>query len=249
MAEIENSVKSLSDQGKKGLGVLIDPDKYTDEKLVQTLDICHKSGVDFLFCGGSLLTDDRFEKVISLIKSNTTIPVVIFPGNGMQISRNADAILLLSLVSGRNPDLLIGQHVMAAPLLKASGLEVIPTAYLLIDGGRVSTTQYISNTQPIPADKADIAVCTALASEMLGFRIIYLEAGSGAALPVPEKMITRVKSNISLPLIVGGGIRSGEQAKKMYLAGADVIVIGNAVESDPKIILDISLIKTNFNNH
>jgi len=248
MAGIENRILGLSDQRKKGLGVLLDPDKYTNEKLLQTLDICDKAAVDFLFCGGSLLTDDRFAEVISLMKANTGIPVVIFPGNGMQISRNADAILLLSLVSGRNPDLLIGQHVMAAPLLRASGLEVIPTAYLLIDGGRVSTTQYISNTRPIPAEKADIAVCTAMASGMLGFKLIYLEAGSGALNPVPEQMISAVKSNISLPLIVGGGIRSADQAEKMYRAGADVLVIGNAVESNPKIIEDIRVIKTNFNN-
>lgn len=246
MDKIQEIVSRQAEKGQKGLAVLIDPDKYSDEALIHTIGICDTEGVDFIFTGGSLLMDNRLETLIGLIKENSNIPVVLFPGNGFQICELADGILLLSLVSGRNADLLIGQHVTSAPLLRASRLEIIPTAYILVDGGQVSTTQYISNTQPIPANKHDIAVCTAMAAEMLGMKMVYLEAGSGALQNVPEAMIRKVKSNISVPLFVGGGIRTSEQAERIYKSGCDLIVIGNAVENDKDIIRQISRVKKQF---
>lgn len=167
-------------------------------------------------------------------------PRILFPGNVLQVSREAEAILLLSLISGRNPDLLIGQHVIAAPYLKESGLEILPTGYLLIDGGSPTSVSYMSNTIPIPANKPDIARCTAMAGEMLGLRLMYLDAGSGARNPVPEAMIRAVRSEIGVPLIVGGGIRIPEQAMAAVSAGADLIVIGNAVEQSPQLILEMA---------
>ncbi len=248
MAGIENKIGENIQHGRKCLAILIDPDKYPDEKLQKVLDISVQCGVDFFFCGGSLLMDNRFSEVVHFIKTRSQIPLILFPGNGMQINAEADAILLLSLVSGRNPDYLIGQHVIAAPRLQASGMEVLPVAYLLIEGGRVSTTEYISNTRPIPAAKTDIALCTALAASQLGFRFIYLEAGSGAAYPVPSKMISTLKSNISLPLIVGGGIQQIDQAKIAFQSGADIVVVGNAVENDPEFIQSLCKIRDQVNN-
>ena len=167
--------------------------------------------------------------------------MILFPGNNYQLCEEADALLLLSLISGRNPEYLIGQHVVAAPLIKESGIEAIPTGYLLIDGGKISTTSYITQTVPIPADKPDVAVATALAGEQLGLKLIYLEAGSGAANPVSAEMISAVKKNVSLPLIVGGGIRSGAQAEAACQAGADIIVVGNILEKAPELLMELSL--------
>lgn len=225
----------------KQLAVLIDPDKQTDETLLQLISRADNCKVDLFFVGGSLLVEDSFEKTVSLIKANSSIPVIIFPGNNYQISDKADALLFLSLISGRNAEYLIGQHVTAAPLIKEHGIEAIPTGYMLIDGGRVSTTSYITQTVPIPADKPDIAVATAMAGEMLGMKMVYLEAGSGAHTHVSVAMISAVKKNTSIPLIVGGGIRSGEQAEAVCKAGADVIVVGNVLEKEPELLMEISL--------
>jgi putative glycerol-1-phosphate prenyltransferase len=164
--------------------------------------------------------------------------VVLFPGSVTQLSAHVDAVLFLSLISGRNPELLIGQHVVAAPRIKALQLEAVPTGYLLIDGGKPTTASYISNTQPIPANKAGIAAATALAGELLGLRCIYIDAGSGAANPVPIEMIRAVREACSLPLIVGGGIRSRAQADAAYAAGADLLVIGTAIEEEPEMIAE-----------
>ena len=233
----EKMVKSAAKQ----LAVLIDPDKQSAESLSALVQQAESCRADFFFVGGSLLLKGSFEQTVRSIKAQSKLPVVIFPGNNYQVSEAADAILLLSLISGRNPEYLIGQHVSAAADLKKSNLEIIPTGYLLIDGGRISTTSYITQTVPIPADKNDVAVATALAGEMLGLKSIYLEAGSGAQNPVSAKMIKQVKRNITTPLIVGGGIRTGEQADEISRAGADIIVIGNILEKDPEALMEIAL--------
>lgn len=233
---------SITKKGKKPkkFAVLLDPDKTKPKQLLNIADIASKNAVDFFFVGGSLLTNDNLDITIKTLKDNCEVPVVIFPGNTLQINKNADAILLLSLISGRNPEMLIGKHVIAAPYLKASGLEIIPTGYMLIESGKPTAALYISNSHPIPADKADIAICTAMAGEMLGLKMIFLDAGSGAILTVSEKMVAKVKQNISVPLIVGGGIRTPEKAHDLCHAGADIIVVGNAIEEHVGLIENIS---------
>jgi phosphoglycerol geranylgeranyltransferase len=227
-------------ENPKKFAVLIDPDKTNPKKLLNIVEIASKSDVDFFFVGGSLLTNDTMDNTIKMIKDSCNIPVIIFPGNGMQINKNADAILLLSLISGRNPEMLIGKHVISAPYLKASGLEIIPTGYMLIESGKPTAALYISNSVPIPADKPDIAICTAMAGEMLGMKMIFMDAGSGAILTVSEKMIAKVKQNISIPLIIGGGIRTPEQAHDVCCAGADIVVVGNAIEENIRLIENIA---------
>ena len=234
---IYNSILEKRRQGRKQLAILVDPDKFDPERII---DIAHDAGVDYFFTGGSLLTNGNLEHCIEEIKKRSSLPVILCPGNTLQISKKADAILLLSLISGRNPEMLIGKHVIAAPLLKAAALEVISTGYMLIESGRQTTVSYISNTTPIPADKDDVAICTALAGEMLGLKMIYLEAGSGAVNPVSESMIRGVKQSLQVPLIVGGGINSRERAEKALRAGADVIVVGNAAEKDANVIREIA---------
>jgi putative glycerol-1-phosphate prenyltransferase len=234
-------LREITETNSKCLAVLVDPDKQTGESLKHLIELTENARVDFFLVGGSLLLEDRFETTISFIKKYSSIPVVIFPGNNYQISAKADAILFLSLISGRNPEYLIGQQVIAAPLIKEANIETIPTGYILIDGGRISTTSYITQTVPIPNDKPDIAVATALAGEMLGMKLIYLEAGSGAKNQVSAEMIKAVKQNISVPLIVGGGIRSAEQAEETCKAGADVVVVGNILEKEPELLMEISL--------
>jgi putative glycerol-1-phosphate prenyltransferase len=225
---------------RKHFAVLIDPDKYDRQRLEAVVSRAEQSQVDFIFVGGSLLTFDHLDETIRAIKASTTIPVILFPGSIMQIHEKADAVLLLSLISGRNADLLIGKHVIAAPYLKKSNLEILPTGYMLIESGPLTTAQYISNTIPIPRKKDDIAVCTAMAGEMLGLRLIYMDAGSGAEVPVSTSMIKKVKESISIPLIIGGGIRTPEQAHESCQAGADIIVVGNAIEKDPSVINEIA---------
>lgn len=225
---------------EKSLAVLIDPDKSDTDKLIRTITLSEKAQVDYFFAGSSHLSGDGFDSCISFLKKNSAIPVLLFPGSRYQISKKADALLLLSLISGRNPELLIGQHVLAAPELKRSGLEIIPTGYMLIDGGNVTSVNYVSQTMPIPADKPDIAASTAMAGEMLGMKLIYLEAGSGAYNPVSSSMIAAVRQSISVPLIVGGGIRNAETAAHSCKAGADVIVIGNSLEKEPGAIFEIA---------
>ena len=237
---IYNSIIQKQRSGKKQLSVLIDPDKSCISKLGEICKVATASKVDFFFIGGSLITSDTLEHCIKYLKENSDIPVVIFPGNIMQVNKDADAILFLSLISGRNAEMLIGKHVIAAPYIKQYGLETIPTGYMLIESGRPTTALYMSNTIPIPHDKDDIAVCTALAGEMLGLKMIYMDAGSGAMQHISLSMIEKVKKNISIPLIVGGGIRTAEVAKDIYQAGADMIVVGNAVENNVGLISMIS---------
>lgn len=229
-----------SKNGKSSLAVLIDPDKQQPSGLLPLIKLAEQCGVSYFFVGGSLLTDTQFEDTLDFIKSNSKLPVVIFPGSNSQVSSKADGILLLSMISGRNPELLIGQHVLAAPRIKASGIEVLPTGYLLIDGGKPTTVSYISNTNPIPADKPDIAAVTAMAGEMLGLKLMYLDAGSGAENAVSTQTISSVRKVVDTPIIVGGGIRSAQAAQQAVDAGADVVVVGNVLEKDPDLLLDIS---------
>ena len=227
--------------GLKQLAVLIDPDSLTTEaELVNLIARCNEAEVDMILVGGSLITNGFWNRCIEIIKIHTKIPLVLFPGNIMQTHPEADAILFLSMISGRNPDLLIGKHVLAAPLLKKSGIEVIPTAYMIVDGGNITSVMYMSNTTPLPADKNNIAACTALAGEMLGLKVIYMDAGSGAQNPIRVGMIQEVKSQINGPLFIGGGIRTPEQAIETCLAGADVVVVGNAIEKDPNLVFDLA---------
>ena len=233
--------KKIKNSKQAKLAVLIDPDKQNADSLMTLLELSANCKVDFFFIGGSLLVERNFESTIKIIKAHSNIPVVIFPGSNYQLSGRADAILFLSLISGRNPEYLIGQQVVAAPMIKKMGLEAISTGYILVDGGRISSTAYITQTLPVPHTKVDIAVATAQAGEMLGMKMIYLEAGSGAKNPVSAGMIKAVKQKISVPLVVGGGIRTAEQAEEICTAGADIIVVGNALEETPGLLVEISL--------
>lgn len=218
---------------EKKLAVLIDPDDLQEAHLDKLIPLLQKSKVDLILIGGSLLLKDQLNQCLKTLKKELSQPLVLFPGSMVQISEKADAILFLSLISGRNPEFLIGQHVIAAPYVKAAGLEVIPTGYMLIDGGRPTTASYMSNAMPIPRNKMEIAVCTAMAGEMLGLRTLYMDAGSGADLPVPKEMIRAVRKNTKLPIIVGGGIRDPYKAVEQLEAGADMIVVGTHIEENP----------------
>lgn len=224
--------KLLDIRKKRGAGyiVLIDPDKLSLEDNIKLAVRAEKEDADIIFIGGSLLSTPIFDELVKQIKNAVKIPVIIFPGGVQQISRHADAILFMSVISGRNPDLLISQHVMGAPIVKMLNLEAISTGYMLIESGRVTSAEFMSNTKPIPRDKTDIAVAHALAAEFLGMKLIYLEAGSGALHPVPDEMIQAIARMCSLPIIVGGGIRTPELAAQKVKAGASFIVTGNVLE-------------------
>lgn len=237
---IYQTIVEAKKKGEKLFAVLIDPDKTADDHLDKLLDLAMNASTDLLLVGGSLLVHNRLDECIRRIKEACNIPVALFPGSSLQLNNKADGVLLLSLISGRNPELLIGQHVVAAPFLKQSNLEIIPTAYILIDGGVPTSVSYMSNTTPIPANKEDIALCTAMAGEMLGLKLTYLDAGSGARIPVSERMIHAVSNAISTPLIVGGGIRTPEKAYADARAGADVLVVGNALESTPALLMEVA---------
>jgi phosphoglycerol geranylgeranyltransferase len=226
--------------GRKCFTVLVDPDKVDRQKIDQLVTLATEAGVDYFFVGGSLVVSDQLDERIKQIKASCDIPVILFPGSPSQISRYADGLLYLSLISGRNPELLIGQHVVSAPFVKKSGLEIIPTGYIVVDGGAPTTVSYISNASPVPADKNEIATCTAMAGEMLGMKLIYMDAGSGAKIPITETMIETVSRATEAPLIIGGGITTSEKAYRNCKAGADVIVIGNAIEKDPGLIKEMA---------
>lgn len=238
LSTIYQTILNKKSKGEKQLAVLIDPDKYTSQAIIDLVTSKQSQYVDYFFVGGSLIFSD-IGKCINLIKDYTSKPVIIFPGHYSHIDEQADAILILSLISGRNPELLIGNHILAAPRLKRLNLETISTGYILIENGGISSVQYISNTQAIPRDKNDIAMATAMAGEMLGMKMIYLEAGSGAIHPVKNEMISEVKANINIPLIVGGGLRTREDISDKFDAGADLLVIGNAIEENPKLLMDL----------
>ena len=233
-------LKDKKSKGLKSFAVLIDPDKVDEEKIDQLTSLAVDARVDYLLVGGSLVISNHLDKVVQRIAKNCSIPTILFPGSPSQISTHADGLLYLSLISGRNPELLIGQHVISAAAVKQSGLEIISTGYMVIDGGAPTTVSYISNAAPIPADKNEIAMCTAMAGEMLGMKVIYMDAGSGAKRPITEGMIEKVAQSIEAPLIVGGGITNPEKAYLNCKAGADVIVIGNAIEKDISLIKEMS---------
>lgn len=237
---IYDSLKQKKEKGDKSLAILIDPDKMRLKHLEHTIRLSMDAKVDYFFIGGSLIVNDMLDNVLSEIKKACDIPMVLFPGNSFQLSYKADALLFLSLISGRNAELLIGKHVITAPYLKMSPLEIISTGYILVDGGVNSTVQYMSNTSPIPHSKDDIAMCTAMAGEMLGLKLMYLDAGSGAVNPISTSMIENVSGATQVPLIVGGGIRTAEKAYENVKAGADLIVVGNAIEKDPNLIKDMA---------
>lgn len=226
--------------GKKSFAVLIDPDKVNDEKMNHLIKLAVTARVDYFLVGGSLIISNYLDKCVQFIKNNCSIPVLLFPGSSSQVSKYADALLYLSLISGRNADLLIGQHVVSAPFIKQSGLEIISTGYMVIDGGAPTTVSYISNATPLPADKNEIAMCTAMAGEMLGMKLIYMDAGSGAKISITESMIEKVSRCIEVPLIIGGGITDPEKAYLNCKAGADIIVVGNAIEKDESLIMEMA---------
>jgi len=219
---------------KKGAGflVLIDPDRLKVEEIIELGLKSQQAGVDGFLIGSSLLLTNRFDQAIKELKGAVSLPVIIFPGSAYQVSRHADAILFLSLISGRNPQLLIGEQVKAAPLVKDFAIEPIPTGYLIIESGRRTAVQFMSNTQPIPADKPDIACAHALAAQYLGMKFIFLEAGSGAENPVPDRIIKAVNDFITIPIITGGGVKTPQQAKAKVEAGASFVVVGNALEKN-----------------
>ena len=237
---IYETLKTAKQQQQKKLAVLFDPDKMRLGNMERALDLAIESGVDYFFIGGSLVVNDMLDAVLVNIRKRCPIPLILFPGNSFQLSYRADALLFLSLISGRNAELLIGQHVIAAPFLKMSPLEIISTGYMLVDGGVQTAVQYMSNTYPIPAHKDDIAVCTALAGAMLGLKLLYLDAGSGAKNPVSESMIEAVSSAVEAPLITGGGIRTPEKVAANLEAGADLVVVGNAIEQDAGLIREMA---------
>jgi phosphoglycerol geranylgeranyltransferase len=237
---IYHSLTQRKQQGKKSFAVLIDPDKVNDASMQQLITLAVAAKVDYFLVGGSLVISNYLDECVQYIKRHCNIPVILFPGSPNQVSKYADALLYLSLISGRNADLLIGQHVISAPVVKQSGLEIMPTGYMVIDGGAPTTVSYISNATPLPADKNEIAMCTAMAGEMLGMKLIYMDAGSGAKRPITESMIQKVSNCIDVPLIIGGGITDPEKAYLNCKAGADVIVVGNAIEKDANLIKEMA---------
>lgn len=237
---IYSSLAEKKKQGKKSFAVLIDPDKVNTSVLDELIELSIEAKVDYLLVGGSLVISNHLDECVKHIKQNCDLPVILFPGSASQISKYADALLYLSLISGRNPELLIGQHVVSAPFVKQSGLEILSTGYMVVDGGAPTTVSYISNASPIPHDKNEIAMCTAMAGEMLGMKLIYMDSGSGAKRAVSENMIKIVADHIEAPLIIGGGIVQPEKAYLNCKAGADVIVVGNAIEKDSSLIKEMS---------
>ena len=243
MGNVLDSILNLKKEGKKALAILIDPDNLSKELLAQQVSLAEKGNVDFFFIGGSMIAEDCLDETLDYIKSNCNIPTVLFPGSVNQVSAKADAILFLSLISGRNAELLIGKHVLSAPIIKKAGIEVLPTGYILIDGGKPTAVSYVSNSFPIPNDKPKIAAVTALAGEMLGLRLNFLDAGSGALTKVSKEMISATTKSSSNPLIIGGGIKSANGAKEAWDAGASIVVIGNAIETNPSLIKEVSEVK------
>lgn len=238
--EVLPYIQKSKTEGQRLFSVLLDPDNCSGKEAERTALAAKDAGVDLLFVGGSLLVNDRLFDTVQIIKANCDIPVVLFPGDNMQVVPNADAILLLSVISGRNAEMLIGKHVVAAPRLKNSGLEIIPTGYMLIDSGKATTASYMSNTNPIPHDKDDIAACTAMAGEMLGLKTVFLDGGSGAENSVSQSMVKRVSDHVDVPIIVGGGLKTPEMAKARFDAGATVVVVGNAIEQNGDLLAEMA---------
>ncbi len=238
---IEEKLQKIASQGRKAVAWLLDPDKIPDkvnfqDQVTRMTDV----NLDFIFIGGSLIERNHIDFLIATIKEvNQEIPVVLFPGNVIQFSPKADGILFLSLISGRNPELLIGQHVTIAPMLDKANIEILPTGYMLVDGGVNTSVNYISQTIPLPYDKPDLALATALAGSFLGLKYFYLDAGSGAKYPVPGKIIHTIKNHIKAPVIVGGGLNTLDKVKAAYQAGADLVVIGNGAEKNLSLLTEV----------
>lgn len=240
-SDLIKSFRSKKKKKQKSLAVLVDPESVTTSAIAQLVQLSNEAQVDYFFVGGSTAGKEDMDAALDLLTELSSIPTVIFPGNTSQLSNKADGLLYLSLISGRNSELLIGKQIESVPFLRKSSLEIIPTGYILIDGGKMTTVAYISNTTPIPTHMIDTTVATALAGQYLGMQMIYLEAGSGAITPVSASTIRAVSESLNIPLIVGGGIRTAEQAKRSAEAGADIIVIGNILEKDPDLLMDLSI--------
>lgn len=238
--QVYSSLLEKKRNKKKSFAVLLDPDKVNQQQVSLLSQQCDDAGVDYVLIGGSIMVTNHLDACIQSFKKESDIPVILFPGSPSQVSPYADALFYLSLISGRNPELLIGAHVVSAPVVKSSGLEIISAGYMVIDGGAATTVSYMSHSQPIPHDKEDVAYCTAMAGEMLGMKVIYMDAGSGAKIPISEKMISRVSMAVDIPLIVGGGISDPEKAYRNCKAGADLIVVGNAIEKRSNLIKEMA---------
>ncbi len=227
-----DSILAMRDQGRRAYWVLLDPDDFSIEQAQNVARQSEENGVDALLVGGSLLHSNHFDFFVKSLKEAVSIPVILFPGDSTQLSRHADALLYLSLISGRNPVNLIGEHVKAAPLIRQFGIEPIATGYMLVESGTVTSVEFMSNTRPLPRQKPGIAAAHALAAQYMGMHLVYLEAGSGALHSVPPEMIKLVRSYIDIPIIVGGGIRDKERALEKLEAGADIIVTGNLLQKE-----------------
>ncbi len=237
---ILEQIKKSKQNGAKLLAILLDPDKLTFNKLSEIIAKINKDKVNFIFVGGSAVTNGITDVFIKNIKKLTSIPIVLFPGDFTQLTNHADTVLFLSLLSGRNPEYLIEQQIKSVNFLKKSSLEIIPTGYILIEGGVETSVQKVSKTNPIPQENIDEIVSTSLAGQFLGKQIIYLEAGSGAKIPVEPKIINAVTKSLDIPLIVGGGIRTKLQLQNAYKNGADIVVIGTAFEDNNNFLTEIS---------
>lgn len=239
MKTIIQHIQKANQKGEKLLAILLDPDKMKVDKIVHILEKCEIKKVDFIFVGGSLVKKGITEKFVKHLKKITKIPIILFPGDFEQITNYADAILFLSLLSGRNPEYLIEQQIKSVPALKNSNLEIIPTGYILIDGGKETAVQKVSNTKPILQENISLIVQTAIAGMFMGKKVIYLEAGSGALTPVSAEIISKVKENVNIPLIVGGGIKTKNQLQTAFESGADLVVIGNGFEENTQLLANI----------
>ncbi len=231
--------------GKISIGLLLDPDKSKGASLRNILAIAEDCHTDFILTGGSL-TFNSIDNLIDEVRKLCSIPVVLFPGNLLQLSLKADIIMLLSLISGRNPELLIGNHIIAAPYLKTVREKLVSVGYILISCGSTTSVEYISQTDAIPSDKPEIAVATALAGEMLGLGMIYLEAGSGAVKPVPVNVVRAVRENVLIPVAIGGGIKNKKEVEELFGAGADIIILGNGCEKNPELLRDACRVRDRF---
>lgn len=231
--------------GLKSLAVLVDPDKTGS--VDELLKHCAKNPPELFLVGSSFLGDDSVAACIETIRKTCAVPVILFPGNTSQVVRNADALLLLTVISSRNADLLIGRHVEAALKVKQSGLEVIPTGYILVESGRLTSVHYMSQSMPVPNSKPELAAATAMAGEQLGLKAIYLEAGSGAEQTVPSALISAVRRSIDGLLFAGGGITSPEMLDTCFASGADIVVIGNMLETNPELFSQFAAVRDKYN--
>lgn len=247
--KVSKLLRSFQSSGNKGIAWLVDPDKTLDySKLKADFSWISKSNLDLIFVGGSQFDRDNFGAVVQVLKELAgEIPVVIFPGSRYQLTHHADAILFLSLISGRNPEFLIGHQVSAAPVIQKMGLEVLPTGYLLINEHEITSVQYISQTTPIPNSKPNLAKATALAGQFLGMKFFFLDAGSGSSNPVSAEVIRAVREAVEHPIIVGGGINSISKLKNAFLSGADLLVLGNSIEKDPDFLVEALAFKAAMN--